>query len=104
MSHTPFDAIAARIARTTYVILLKDDRGRTTLLADPGMGQPWHSGNKRLADFHARECGGEAHTWESAFAILRKEAPDLEKVLYDRAAKRAMRGRSSPFPKNPKNN
>lgn len=81
---TPFDHIAARIAKTTYVILLKDNHDRLTLLADPGMSQPWHSRNKKLADYHAKECDGEARTFEDAWKLLLKANPHFEKQLHDR--------------------
>ncbi len=99
--NTPFEAMAARLATTTYVILLRDNEGKLTLLADPGMGRPWSGRNKRLADFHARQCNGEARTWAEAFALLKKEAPNLEDVLYDRVKTAAMKGRTHKFPANP---
>lgn len=80
----PFANIAERLSKTTYVILLRDEHKNITLLADPGLNRPWSSKNKRLADFHAAQCNGEAHTWESAFSILRKEFPDFEKSLIQR--------------------
>lgn len=79
-----FHSIANRIARSTYVILLKDQRGHLTLLADPGLNRPWSSKNKKLADFHAKQCDGEARTYEDAFRLLHKEHPLLESELLDR--------------------
>lgn len=83
------DEIAWRIAKTTYVILVKDDQGRTNLLVDTGLNKPWSIRNKRLADFHAKECDGEARTYEEALSILMKENPMFEKVLYERLEKKA---------------
>lgn len=88
--HSLFAAFVGKHAKTTYVILMKDDRGNVTLLADPGMQQPWSSKNKRLADFHAKECNGEARTWQEAFDILLKANPQFEKELVERARFAAM--------------
>ena len=86
----PFSTDSINIlSNTVYVIIMKDSNGRLTLLADPGLNQPWSSKNKRLADFHARECDGEARTWKEAFALLLKENPGFEKELTERIAKRA---------------
>lgn len=76
--------IVNRLSKTIYVVLLRDQKGNLTLLMDPGLSRPWSSKNKRLADFHAAQCDGEAHTWESAFSLLRKECPDFEKQLIER--------------------
>lgn len=85
-----FDPVKLQqLSRGIYVILLKDTQGRLTLLADPGMSRPWSSKNKRLADFHAKECDGEARTWEDAFNLLVKEHPTFEKELVERIAKKA---------------
>jgi hypothetical protein len=79
----------AALSQRIFVILLKDEKGRLTLLADPGMNQPWSSKNKRLADFHAKQCDGEARTWAEAFALLAKDNPGFEKELIERVRKRA---------------
>lgn len=79
-----FHQITGRIAKSTYVILLKDKHGSLTLLADPGLNQPWHSTNKKLADFHASQCGGEAQTIEDAFRLLHKAHPLFENELISR--------------------
>ncbi len=76
-------------ASSTFVVLMKDQKGRLTLLADPGMDRPWSSKNKKLADFHAKECNGEARTWGEAFSLLQKEYPQFEKELVERIAKKA---------------
>lgn len=77
----------AMLSKSIYVVLMKDSKGKLTLLADPGMNKPWSSKNKRLADFHAHECDGEARTWGEAFALLLKENPGFEKELIERVAK-----------------
>jgi hypothetical protein len=69
-----------------FVILVKDDQGKASLLYDPGMKRPWSSENEKLARFHADLCGGEHHTWKSAFTLLQKLNPDFEKHLHDRIA------------------
>ena len=74
--------------RGTYVILMKDNRGKLTLLADPGMDRPWSSKNKRLADFHASQCDGEARSFEEAWQLLIKEHPTFEKELVERIQKK----------------
>lgn len=83
------DSIAWRLAKTTYVVLVKDDQGKLTLIADPGLGQPWHSRNKRFADQVASECNGMAATYEDAFKLLLKDNPHFEKQLHDRLAQKA---------------
>lgn len=84
----PYDPVHLQLlSDSVYVVLMKDDRGRLTLLADPGMRRPWSSKNKRLADFHAKECDGEARTWGEAFSLLLKAYPGFEKELYERVAK-----------------
>ena len=87
---TPFSQSASfhNFTRGTYVILMKDAAGRLTLLADPGMDRPWSSKNKRLADFHASECDGEARTFEEAWKLLIKEHPTFEKELIERIQKK----------------
>lgn len=65
---------------------MKDNQGKMTLLADPGMNKPWSSHNKRLADFHASQCDGEARTWAEAFSLLLKDNPGFEKELIERVA------------------
>ena len=86
MSHPFLDYLVAKKAKTVYVILLKDDQGRVALLADPGQKLPWHGTNLNLAKFYATSCNGEAHTWQSAFDILKKDNPKFEKDLYERIA------------------
>lgn len=83
----PFESnVLARLSKSIFVILMKDSNGRLTLLADPGMNRPWSSKNKRLADFHAKACDGEARTWSEAFSLLLKENPGFEKELIERVA------------------
>ena len=90
MSSIPFNAQHIHsLSQRIYVILMKDAQGNLTLLADPGMNQPWSSKNKRLADFHAKQCDGEARTWGEAFALLAKDNPGFEKELVERVAQRA---------------
>ena len=81
--------IAWRIAKTTYVILLRGDDGKPNLLVDPGLNKPWSTTNKKLADFHASECDGEARTYEDALNILVKANPTFEKVLHENLARKA---------------
>lgn len=101
MSNIPFnEQHIASLSSRIYVILLKDAQGRLTLLADPGMNQPWSSKNKRLADFHAHQCDGEARTWAEAFALLVKENPGFEKELVERIARRAQDFTKSQLDKN----
>ena len=83
------DQVINRIASTTYVILVKDPQGNPTLIMDPGLGQPWHSKNKRLADFHASKCNGEARTFREAWDILMKACPGFELNLIDRVNRAA---------------
>lgn len=40
-----------------YVILSKDG---STVVQDPGLGRPWSTRNKKLADHHAKQIGGVA--------------------------------------------
>lgn len=84
MNPNLFELGVAIKSRELYVILMKDDEGRLTLLADPGQGKPWYSKNKKLADYHAKECNGEARTWQEAFDLLCKAHPEFEKELYQR--------------------
>lgn len=83
------DMIAWRIAKTTYVIMLAGDDGKPNLLVDPGLNKPWSTTNKKLADFHASQCNGEARTYEDALNILVKANPTFEKVLHENLAKKA---------------
>lgn len=84
----PFDHnILARLSKSIYVVLMKDSAGNLTLLADPGMNRPWSSKNKRLADFHAKECDGEARPWGEAFSLLLKANPGFEKELIERVSR-----------------
>lgn len=91
MSDDIFDRISAKISKKCWVILLKDDSGKLTLLADPGLNRPWSANgpnplrNQKTAEFHAKNCGGMAATWEDAFRLLRAEQPDFEKRLAERA-------------------
>lgn len=81
MNDNLFQLGVAIKSKELYVILMKDDAGRLTLLADPGENKPWYSKNKKLADYHAKECDGEARTWQEAFDLLRKAHPEFEKEL-----------------------
>lgn len=81
MNEDLFHAVANRIAKTHYVILCRDDKGNLTLLMDPGLNRPWFSTNKKYADFQAKACDGEARTYEDAFQLLKKAAPDFEKSI-----------------------
>ncbi len=83
------DHIALRIAKQTFVVLIKGDDGKPNLVVDPGMGRPWSSRNKRFADQVAKECDGEARTWEEAFKIIKKAHPEFERELHARIANAA---------------
>lgn len=84
----PFEhRVLERLSKSIYVVLMKDTVGNLTLLADPGMNRPWSSKNKRLADFHAKECNGEARPWGEAFSLLLKENPGFEKELIERVSR-----------------
>lgn len=89
----PPDHIAWRIAKTTYVVLLKDGNGKLNLVVDIGMGRPWSSQNKKRADEVAAECDGMAATYEEAFRLLMKDNPkyeaDLERLIMNRIADKA---------------
>lgn len=77
-------SLVYRIAKTTYVVLVRHQpSGVLTLVKDPGLNKPWSSKNKRRADMVAKDCGGEARTWEDAFNLLRKENPGFEKHLIE---------------------
>jgi hypothetical protein len=95
MSNNFFEHITGRLAKTIWVILVKDDAGNLTLLADPGLNKPWSINgpnplrNQRVAEFHAKECNGQAATYEDAFRLLLKENPNFEKQLHDRLKKSA---------------
>lgn len=80
---TDLSRIITRISNTTYVVLLKVD-GKLTLLTSPGESQPWHTKNKKLADFHAKENNGMAATWSEAWRLLLKENPKFEQELMER--------------------
>lgn len=88
-SNPAFNAIFNRVARTTYVVIGRNSEGRLSLLQDPGMGKPWSSKNKKLADFHAKINKGEARTAEDAFTLLLKDNPNFERDLVARAEAKA---------------
>lgn len=86
--------IVDRLAKTTYVVLIKVD-GKTSLILDPGLGKPWRGqgvfGKKRgddiARDAEAHGYKAECRTWEEAFSLLVKEAggpEQLEALLYDK--------------------
>lgn len=70
-----------------YVILVKDNEGKPTLVVDPGTHLPYKNENKRVADYMAKLHGGEARTWKDAWSILIKAHPTLEKSLLDNLQK-----------------
>ena len=84
MSSDFLNLLIAVKPKEIYVVLLKNDQGKLDLLADPGLGKPWSSKNKRLADFHAKQNNGEARTCAEAWDILLKANPLFEKDLFDR--------------------
>lgn len=91
----PLEHITSRLSKRIYVILMKGDDGKLTLLVDTGLNRPWCANsdnilrNKKLAEFHASECGGMAATYEDAFSLLRKENPNFEKSLVDNLKRKA---------------
>lgn len=91
----PLEHITSRLAKKIYVILMKDDDGKLTLLVDTGLNRPWCANsenvlrNKKLAEFHAHECGGMAATYEDAFSLLKKANPNFEKKLVDNLKRKA---------------
>lgn len=71
---------ALQAADQIYVIVAERADGRIILVADPGLGKPWHSKNKKLADDHARllerdpNCRkASAMTINDAFPVLQKQ-------------------------------
>lgn len=102
-------SLIGHLSDSIFVILLKDDRGHLTLLADPGIERPWSSKNRRLAEFHASQCNGMAETWGNAFRLLLKENPNFEKELNERVQRnadttfRGIRGAGGP-PADPSDN
>jgi len=71
---------ALQVADRTYVIVAERKDGRIILVADPGLGKPWSSRNKKLADDHARALEQDplcrkasAMTINDAFPILQKQ-------------------------------
>jgi hypothetical protein len=103
---THIERLTNKIAKSTYVILLKDSAGKLTLLADPGMNQPWRANgpnplrNKKTAEFHAKNCDGMACTWEEAFNLLRKEYPNFEKELHESLEQKVLHDKFKPRPTN----
>lgn len=63
------DAILAdiinRVGDRIYVI---SNREKNNLVMNPGLGQPWHSSNKRIAEHMAKQVGN------GAFVCTLKEA------------------------------
>lgn len=85
MSNSAFNAVFNRVAKSIYVVVGKNSEGRLSILQDPGMGKPWSSKNKKLADFHAKQNNGAVYTAEDAFSLLLKENPNFERDLVERA-------------------
>jgi hypothetical protein len=80
--------IAWRIAKTTFVIIVKDE-GRLNLIVDPGLNRPWSTKSRKFADTVAKECDGMVATYAEAVDLLMKDNPDYEKMLHDRLAQKA---------------
>lgn len=92
MSNVPdsvFDNIASRLAKKIYVVLVKDEKGRLTLIVDPGMNKPWSTKLQKHAEQVAKECDGMAATVDEAHRLLLKENPLFEKSLVDRIERQA---------------
>lgn len=53
---------------TLWVIMDKDG---STVVKDPGLGQPWASTNKRIAEKYARDIGGGATVVDFDTALRR---------------------------------
>lgn len=83
------DMIASRLAKQIYVVLVKDDHGKLTLIVDPGLGKPWNTKRKLHAEQVAKECDGMAATIEEAHRLLLKENPFFERSLVDRVQRAA---------------
>lgn len=88
------DRVLWRIAKTEYVIVVKDGQ-HYNLIVDPGMNQPWHTSNKRRADQVAHEADGQAMLLEDAFKFLMKHnlggEGGLEKHLIEQMRKPLVR-------------
>ena len=56
---------------TRYVVLSRD---RSTLLADPGLGKPFNTTNRKYAEQVAKECRGYAVSLIDAARILDRDA------------------------------
>ncbi len=78
------DQIAWRIAKTTFVILIRGDDGKLTLIVDPGLAKPWSTKQRKFADIVAKECDGMVATLEDALKLLMKEYPDFEGTMWER--------------------
>lgn len=87
------DRLMWRIGKTTYVVLIKDG-DILNLIVDPGLGKPWSSKLKKMADQVADECGGMACTFDEAWSLLIKhnmkgDMGNLERALIDAIAQKA---------------
>lgn len=74
-----------QVAKTTYVILIRDKAGNATLVVDPGLDRPYSNKNLKLARWMAKQCGGEAVTWAYAYGYLKSVNPNFEEELEKRA-------------------
>ena len=80
---------ALELAKKLFVILVEFKNGDKTIIKDPGMDQPWHTKNKKLADDNARLyeqrpeiVKAAAMTLEEAFAILQRHFADTNKLKF----------------------
>ena len=78
------DMIAWRIARTTYVVVVRNKHGNLDLVPDRGLNRPWSTKLNKLAQTVAQETGGQVCTYEEALKLLLKEYPDFEKWMHKR--------------------
>lgn len=84
-SHDALEAIfTQKKSNSIWVVLMKDDRGKLTLLVDHALHRPWSCENRKLAEFQAKNCNGEARLWKDAWDLLMKEYPNLEKSLVEK--------------------
>lgn len=83
-----FELKATKVAESLYVIVAERRDGTKLLLQDPGMGKPWSSRNKKLADSHAAEIQGRrdiakagAMPLAEAFMVLQQDFASKQKHL-----------------------
>jgi hypothetical protein len=99
-------SIAFRLAKTTYVVVLKVD-GHYTLMMDPGLSRPWRGqgvfgqkfGNDLADRAEKKGYSAKCMTWEDAYSLLLKEYGGesmLEKALMDKMHKKQLSAGKTP--------